>query len=1355
MMRFLLGVIAVVFFISDNARAQKHNLFFKRITKDEGLSSNKVLCITQDQTGFMWFGTEDGLTRFDGANFLIYRHDPKNKFSLSNNYVNCVYEDPRNGNLWIGTAKGLNYLNRTDNKIYSASTHADTVLKDISIFSVLVDSKNNRWVGTARGLFVYPDKSDKPVLRLRNTDPSLAGNVACLYEDSKKNVWAGTTFGLFVFDNKKKRFKKVGLNTPFVVSVLSVSEDSRRDIWVTSASGAFNFRNGQVRRYAVENNFLRSNKVHGLVEDEFGNMLFAVRDGGGLHYLDYQKNTITILANDIYNPSSISSGVLTAIYKDKFKNIWLGTWAKGLNFIDKNHKLFAHYKINFKSDGLRSNNVRTAFQDSDGDIWIGTKDEGYLSKFNPEKGTFTHYDGMLINPRSAQNFFVLSIAEAKPGLLLIGTHEGGLIIFDKKNGRFVKYLNNPKDKFSLANNMVPGVFKDRYNKIWVASIRRLQTFDLKSGKFNLVDGIDYVKCFYDYSPNEIYFGGRRGLFHYNRKTGEIIRFHKENNNLNSGALPDITGIVKGADGNLWLTTVGRGLMQFNPRTKQFKSYTVDEGLPSNIICGIQTDNKGNLWMSSSNGLSKFSLSTRKFRNYYVSEGLQGNEFEKYVSYKTKDGHIIFGGSNGFNYFYPDSIKDNRVIPKVVITDFKIFNQPVKVNEDNSPLKESISTTRKLVLNYKQSVITFEFAALNFSSPVYNQYAYKLEPLEKEWNYIGVRNIASYSSLPAGTYKFKVKASNNDGLWNDVPTTLEIKVLPPPWKSWWAYLFYFSVLGGIIYLWLRYKNFQTQLHIAQLEQNKLQELHAIKSQFFTNISHEFKTPLTMILSPLNKLMRIAQNEDERKHLGYIKRNALRLQKLINQLMELKSIDNDTVAPHYIKGDIVAFVIDLTQVFEPLAEEHNIRIDCRKPKSIITYFDSDKIEKIFYNLLSNAVKFTPDGGIIEVSVERKSVFSVGDTSFDTPVLQFRVRNTGSKIAAHQLPHIFENYYHIDRPSSLVQPNTGIGLAFTKELVELLGGSIGAESDDEWTSFTVNIPEVKTLEQDMGVKPDLNADRFVYSQQLLEILKFEKETIEPKDVNEKAPSVLLVEDNKELRELLFNALAKEYKVTVACDGYAGLQLAKKIHPVLIISDIVMPRLSGVELCREIKQNIEFNHIPVVLLTASNTDTQRLEGMESGADVYIEKPFDLEFFKLQVKNIIQTRKAQREAFAKKLSPEPEKVAANSANEEFVMKAIALVEKNMDNSEFDVDAFVKEMNMSRTALYQKIRSLTDLSINEFIINIRLKRAAHLLKTSDHTVSEIAFKVGFNSPSYFGICFKRNFKISPTAFIEQFKEPVL
>lgn len=1350
MMRCLLGVIAVIFLISEKVIAQKNNLFFKRITKDEGLSSNKVLCITQDKTGFMWFGTEDGLTRFDGENFLIYRHNPKNRFSLSNNYVNCIYEDPRNGNLWIGTAKGLNYLNRLDDKIYSASTHADTTLKAVRIFSVLVDSKNNRWVGTASGLFVYRDKSKKPILALRNRDPSLTGNVTCLFEDSKKNLWVGTTFGLFTFDIKVRRFKKIFLSTPTEeVSVLSVMEDSRRHIWVTSTSGVFNFRTGQIRRYSVENNFLKSNNVHGLVEDELGNMLFAVRDGGGLHHLDYQKNTITVLANDIYNSSSISSGVLTAIYKDKFKNIWIGTWAKGLNFIDKNRKLFAHYKINLRSDGLRSNNVRTAFQDSDGDLWIGTKDDGYLSRFNSEKGVFNHYDGMLINPLSAQNFFVLSIAEAKPGLLLVGTHKGGLILFNKKSGRYMKYLNNPKDKFSLANNMVPGVFKDRYNKIWIACFKSLQTFDLKSGKFNLVDGVD-VKCFYDYSPNEIYFGGPKGLFHYNRKTGKILKVLSESNNQ----LPDITGIIKGPDGNLWLTTVGSGLMQFNPKTRQLKCYTVSEGLPSNIICGIQADTKGNLWMSSSNGLSKFSLSTRKFRNYYVSEGLQGNEFEKYVSYKTKDGHIIFGGSNGFNYFHPDSINDNRVIPKVVITDFKIFNQPVKVNEDNSPLKQSISTTRKLVLNYKQSVITFEFAALNFSSPLYNQYAYKMEPLEEEWNYIGVRNIASYSSLPAGTYKFKVKASNNDGLWNDVPTTLEIKVLPPPWKSWWAYLFYFSALCGIFYLWLRYKNFQTRLQISQLEQNKLQELHAIKSQFFTNISHEFKTPLTMILSPLNKLIRNAQNEDERTHLGYIKRNALRLQNLINQLMELKSIDNDTMAPHYIKGDIFLFVKDLIEVFEPLAKEHNIKIDCGKPKSVVTYFDADKIEKIFYNLMSNAVKFTPDGGVIEVSVERKWAVDVGNTSCDNPVIQIKVRNTGSKIPAHQLPHIFENYYQIDRPSSLVQPNTGIGLAFTKELVGILGGVIDAESDDEWTIFTVNIPEVQVLKQDIEAKDGFNTDRFVHSKQLLEILKFEKKGIKPKNVNKKAPSVLLVEDNKELRDLLFHALAKDFKVTVASDGYAGLQLAKKINPVLIISDIVMPRLSGVELCREIKQKIEFNHIPVVLLTASSTGNQKLEGMESGADVYIEKPFDLEFFKLQVKNIIQTRKAQREAFAKKLSPEPEKGATNSANEEFVRKAIALVEKNIENSEFDVDAFVKEMNISRTVLYQKIRSLTDLSINEFIINIRLKRAAHLLKTSDLTVSEIAFKVGFNSSSYFGICFKRNFKISPTAFIEQFKEPV-
>jgi ligand-binding sensor domain-containing protein/signal transduction histidine kinase/DNA-binding response OmpR family regulator len=1321
---------------------------FKHILKDHGLASNKVLCITQDKNGFMWFGTEDGLSRFDGSKYINFRKNPGNKTSLVTNYVNTIYEAPATGHLWIGTAEGLCRLDTRTYKFYPGLPNGALTLQKLNIASIHIDKRKTMWIGTNEGLFRLDQGARAPILCLKSTTPKITSNVNCIYSDYKGNLWVGTNFGLFRLNRKSKQLEPYFLQKS-PARIMSIAEDSQKHLWISSYSGAFEITPTATHRYCMENGQLKNDKVQGVVEDDKGNIYLAVRDGLGLHYLDRATRKVVVFKNDVFNQTGINSGALTSIYKDKFKNIWIGTWAKGLNFIDKNQKQFAHYNVNHRPDGLLSNYIRAVFQDSEGDIWIGTKDEGGLSKFNPTKGTFTHYKEWLYNSKSSAYSFIFSIAELRPGQLLVGTHDRGLQVWNKKTGAYKQYQNNPANKRSIADNSVIAMIKDQTNKVWVATARALQTFDVETDQFNMILDSAYVKCFFD-TPSELYIGSGTGLYSYNRSSGKVKRYHKKAK-LNSVEVPNITGIVQDSKGFLWLSTVGKGLLQFDPKTRKFTSYTIKNGLPSDLTCGIQIDERGNIWISTSNGLSRFNPRSKKFRNYYYAEGLQGNEFEKYASFKTKDGHLIFGGSNGFNYFYPDDIKDNPIVPKVIITDFKIFNKPVEIGTGDSPLKEIISNTKELELNYKQSVFTLEFSALNFSSPLYNQYAYKLEPLEKEWNYIGVHNLVNYSSLPAGTYTFKVKASNNDGVWNNLPTTLAIRVLPAPWKSGWAYFFYCMIAGTLILLGIRYKNFETRLKIAQIEKEKLEELNTVKTQFFTNISHEFKTPLTMILSPLNKLINSAEKDEEKKQLNYISRNALRLQNLINQLMELRSIESNSLSPEYQKGNIGQYLSELVTVFQPVADDHQIRLTFATEGEIQTYFDPDKTEKIFYNILSNAMKFTPDGGSVNVSVRTVNQHPSATSPFDGSYIEAKIGNTGSTISPEHIPHLFENYYHIDRPNSLSQPGTGIGLAFTKELVDLLGGTIHVESSEELTLFTVCLPDIKVSQAELNSQLKSTNAPFSYSKQLIEVLKFEKVRLEPKSTNNKAPSILLVEDNKELRELLFNTLSVDYKVSLAKNGEEGLELIKKVNPELVISDIIMPVRNGIELCREIKTNIQYNHIPVVLLTASNTQARKISGMSNGADVYIEKPFDLEYLKLQIRNIIQTRKAQREAFAKKITAEPEKVVVDSPDEQFVVNAIHIVERNLNNADFDVDKFASEMNLTRTTLYRKIKALTDLSASEFVTNIRLKKAANMLSNSQLTVSEIAYQTGFSSLSYFGMCFKKNYHLSPTAFAEKYR----
>lgn len=1343
-------VVFFLFFLLQ-VTGQVQSLYFKHITKDDGLSSNKVLCITQDKTGFMWFGTEDGLTRYDGTSFEIFRNNPEDTFSLTNNYVNCVLEDLSDGNLWVGTNKGLNYFNKASYRFEQNFKNypGEKIITEGLIQAVFIDHNKNLWVGTNVGVYVYFGNNDIPVAYKPNTSKKISGNsVRCIMEDSKGNLWIGTNAGVEKFDWKTKTFTTYPIINERV-AVLSISEDSKHNLWVsTNSHGVFRMSGNVITRYCKENGRLRDNKVQGILEDDKGKILLAVRDGGGLYYLDPQTDKIEIFSPDVHEPGSISSGTLLSLYRDKFSNIWIGTWRNGLDLIEKNRKPFLHYKINFKPDGLINNYVRSVFQDSDGDIWIGTRDNGCLSKFDPKTGKFVHYKSIPKDNASLSSSYVLAIGEAKTGMLLVGTFNGGLNLFDKKTGKFTHYLHNPADTTSLFVNNVYAVFKDRYDTLWIATVNRMQIFDIRTRKFKLFEGASYIRCIIDYSEDEMYFGGSDGLCLYNRKKRTITNYLPKRDDPSSLSHQAITGIAKDSYGNLWISTFGGGLNHFDTKTKKFKAYTVKNGLPNNLACAVLVDNKNKVWVCTTNGLSKFDPVTLKFRNYNVSDGLQGNEFERYVGLKTKDGHLIFGGSNGFNNFFPDSIKDNPVIPRVVITGLKLFNKQVTVIEPGSPLKEHISVSRKLTLNHKQSVITFEFSAINFSSPEHNQYAFKLEPLETDWNYTGNQHSATYTSLPSGDYVFKVKASNNDGIWNERPVSLAVKVLPPPWKSWWAYLGYTIFVCSIIYFLIKEYNirrdFKLKMEISRIEKEKLEELNRIKLQFFTNISHEFKTPLTLILSPLKKIIDQHATDDKIvKDLGYINRNAIRLQQLINQLMEFRSMENKNVTPVYRKDNFSQFLENLISIFVPLAQNHRLEIKfTSSPAAILTYFDADKTEKIFCNLLSNAVKFTPEGEKIEVNLFQ---------SENEPKITVKITNTNSPIKSEDLPHIFENFYHIDRLKSVTQASSGIGLAYTKELVELLGGEIKASSNDSVTTFKVVLPYLENIEKHKSI--DSINSTFQYTQDLLEITRAEKTRIlENKNNIKKGPGILIVEDDKELREFLMESFSKDYKVFLAADGGEGLALAEKVDPALIISDILMPKVSGIELCHQIKTNISTSHVPVILLTASGGNNQKIIGMETGADVYIEKPFDIDFLLLQVKNIITLRESIKLAFSKKISPEPEILSITSADEEFVKKAISVVESNMDNPEFDVESFVKAMNVGRTLLYKKIKALTDLSINDFIINIRLKRAAQLLKESDFTISEVAYQVGFNSVSYFSTYFKKHFKITPSVFVEKHKK---
>jgi len=814
------------------------------------------------------------------------------------------------------------------------------------------------------------------------------------------------------------------------------------------------------------------------------------------------------------------------------------------------------------------------------------------------------------------------------------------------------------------------------------------------------------------------------------------------NDSNSISSNIIQCIHEDQNQKLWIGTI-MGLNLMNRETNTFTSFSTQDGLPGNSINAIQEDEEGNLWISTNNGIAKFNTQNFTSKNYTKEDGLQGNEFSSYVSCKTKEGEILFGGDNGFTIFKPQDIQDNKTLPKVVITDFKLFNQPVVINGEGSPLTQHISQTKEITLTHKQSVFSFEFVALSNVSPEKNHYAYMLEGFDDDWNEVGKKRDASYTNLNAGTYYFKVRASNNDGFLSEEGAQLKITILPPPWLSWWAYSFYvLLIIGLLLSVWL-----YTIKRIKEGEEHKKNEQNL---RFFMNVSHEFRTPLTLILHPLNKLLSF-DNPEVQAAAKTIQLSSSKLLNLVNQLLDYRRMDLGKRPLKAVKTDIVAFTKNIFTLFTGLGEVKNIkfRFVCQAPE-IEVWFDVDKYEKILNNLLSNAIKFTPAGGEVEVSIAKLT--SKGHTN----EVEIRVKDSGIGLDAKQAKHVFERFYSDDKSKT----GTGIGLNYTKSLVELHKGKIFVESTlSVGSTFIVRLPlgasHLKKRKSDDEV---FNLDNFQHQMHQLDALKYDIQTTDEEDVHisegeestnrrkSKKPLLLIVEDNKKLRTQLREQLARTYTVSEAINGLKGWEMALKTIPDLIISDVMMPEMDGIELCQKLKNTSRTSHIPVILLTAQSTDSHKIQGYDSGADQYISKPFNYEVLESRIKSLLIQRKRLHNIFRKQIEVTPSDITATTIDEQMIQKALDFVEKHISNSELSVEDLSAELQVTRGHLYRKLMSITGKSPSDFIRSIRLKRAAQLLRSSRLTVSEIAYKVGFSNPKYFSKCFKVEFDLTPSKY---------
>jgi ligand-binding sensor domain-containing protein/signal transduction histidine kinase/DNA-binding response OmpR family regulator len=1351
MVRKFHGVsIATIFFFFCGLPlfAQVEPLRFDNFTLENGLSNNIIHCIFQDSRGWIWVGTSQGLNRFDGYKFTVFKNNPNNPKSLLGSLVRVIFED-KDSNLWIGTENGgLNKFDREkENFTRYFGNDSSSSLFGNSVNSIVQDNLGKLWVGTEKGLIQMEPASGK-VLAYYNHDQntnSLSNNtVRVLHWDKKGVLWIGTPDGLDCFDPVTKKFQHVLLpyNNRVNDDVIKIFEDTDGLFWIgTYNSGVFilNPENKQVKHFDLDPGNERSITVRAINRDAKGVYLIGTR--GGLYLYSKEQKTFSKLLHDVRDPGTLCHSSILDIFKDKKGDLWIGTRG-GLSYLTKEKQTFRNYSA-LPNDNkyLNDNEIYAFWIDPKGDIWIGTE-RGGVNILNRKTGTFRYllHDGK--NPNSLSKNCIKAFLDDKKGNLWIGTFMGGIDILNLKTGVMEHHFHLHNNPASLIDNRIWSLYQDRENNIWVGTFKGLEKYDAASKSFvdfSYISGNQSVYCLIEDNSNNLWIGGEEELVTYNLKTGKIARFKEHSRSF-----------CLDSKGRMWVATLDKGLALYNKNIGTFTFYDENSGLANNQALCVLEDNSGMLWVSTGNGLSKFSPEKGVLRNFDKADGLQNNQFSYGASYKAPSGELLFGGIAGFNIFDPQNVKDNDFIPPVVFTDFRIFNKAVPIgNDKNSILTKSISETKEINLPYDKNVISVEFAALNFSKSNKNKYEYKLEGFDKNWSEAGVQRFVTYTNLNPGKYTLKVKASNNDNKWNNRAVDLSINVLPPFWKTWWfksvMLLFIFSTLYTLIIFLTNRAKLKHELVFERLRARKLHELDMMKLRFFTNISHEIRTPLTLILGPLNKMLNSDMTRYETKnYINLMHRNALQLLRLINQLLDYRKLESGSLRLEFKRDDLVGYIKDKVHSFISLTSEKEISIKFSTSENeLFVWFDQDKLEKILDNLLSNAIKFTGKGGSVWVSVALAK--DAGELSDDQgqnkKIVEIVVKDNGMGIADSHMNKIFNRFFQAQ--DSANNTGTGIGLAFTKELVKLHGGQIFVESTPGMGSkFTVRLPFNVEYTPEKGVSvSDPTGSETEIEQETPSVTKAEDNGLSQN-------IILVIEDNPDVRYFIRDHFEPDFKVVEASDGKDGWQQAVKLVPDVIISDILMPGLNGKELCKKLKKDERTSHIPLILLTALSSKDNELDGLVAGADDYITKPFDISILKTKVENLLSLRKSLKEKYTGEMVLKPTNITITSPDERFLQKAITVVEKNIADPELDIDKFATEIGVSRMQLYRKLAALTDMTVKEFIRDIRLQRAAQMLVQKKLTVSEIAYAVGFRDLSHFRKCFRQQFGMTASEYID-------
>ncbi len=1403
---------------------------FYNLSRDYRLSQSTVNAIIQDHTGFFWFGTEDGLNRFDGYRIKVYKQMFGVPGHLSNNAIWTLYEDSE-GTLWIGTFNGLNYYDCKNNRFVSFLHDPDNP-KSLShnyIRAIMEDNQHQLWLGTSRGLNLF-NKKDSSFIRFyhdpSHPETSLSSNlINALLTDHLGKLWIGTCRGLDIYNEKDSTFSSYRIpNNRGTQSVTALMEDRSGRLWVGTLSGDLYIFNRKTETFQSVSYLTGKESsvsmIKTIVEGPKGHIWLS--NSTHLYSFDPATEHSRIYTHDQTDPQSLASNSIRSIYVDKSDFIWVGTNDGGVSVIKPALNRFHHIrKESNRQISLVSNHIRSFGEDRSGNILVG-QDEG-LSLFRPENFSFYRLPAQL--EKFTGKKAIYSIYVSKDNIYWIGTRSYGLLRYDPGKNRGQWFATNPgipgnTNAFSGRNIIC--FLEDHAGNLWIGTNGSgLNKYDPHTGVFTHF--LHHPDSSGSLSHNRVYAlaeddedhiwagtaGG--GISRYDPATNRFVNYSTILTDSGTFYFNYILSLHNDEDHTIWAGTFGSGLIRLNYETGKIQKFTRQDGLPDDVIYGILEDNQGRLWLSQNEGITVFDPVNMSFVYYDKRDGLQGNEFNSGAYFRTSNGLFLFGGYNGFNIFQPDSIHRNTRIPKVIFTDLRVSNReivPGRQYDGRMILKEPIFRAGEVRLKYSDRDIYIEFSALDYTIPGKNRYKYRLLGLEDHWIDLGNTNNIRFDHIPVGRTTLQVTGSNHDGVWNPSGTNITFFVTPPFYQTIFfklLILLFIGVLGYLLYfirtLQLKKQKEELQLLVqnktreiirqrdALAEKNeelerinreiaaerdktkqmmqRVEEANRMKLQFFTNISHEFRTPLTLILNMIEKLHSEPAGYNTRARLNdykLIEKNTQKLLKLIDRLMLFRKYSTRRTEIKMSENNLVEFIRSQSMLFSGLAEKKKIqyRFESRYTR-LPVWFDAEQMEEVISNLLSNAFKYTGEGGSITVFAgkagdEEILELTSGRINHPCKYVYFMVEDTGIGIPRDKLEKVFDRFYQVGNVKNESGTGIGIGLHIAEIIVKRHQGKIFADSTPGHGSRFVVL--LKIGKEHLAGKKEPAEETLIEENEFLleeetgetdEAVQVKKRNALEELSRKNLPEILVIEDNKDLRNFLVKGLENEYNVLEAGTGEEAMKIIEEANPEIIICDVLLPgKLNGIDIVEQVKNDLNTSHIPVIMLTALSSKDQKILGLEKGADVYITKPFFLRELKAHVNSLMQLRESLKKKFRDYTFWTDRELEITDQDETFIQRIIRIVETNMSDPTFDVNALCGAVSMSQTRLYRKLKALTGMTIKEFIQGLRLRKAAVLLlKSENKNISEIAYEVGFNDPNYFGKVFKSHYGMSPSEYIKK------